>query len=478
MWYTNVFELGLLGPGKRQSQSARRGPGSLQKKRLRVEPLEPRALLSADLRSLDVFPDSQPGDTPAVPLVSEGVNAGSTRLYSVAWAGNGQVKMKQQGNWWGDDEFTDRGDRQTATGSAHPSWADYNGDGDAGEADEPWDPIAYKLNTKPKLKATFEVDRSYAKSIKVRAESIDGGPALVFNGSAKVTRTYAGVGLTTTNTVGGTIDNRDVTLEWYVSINGGAWQTIGSSTQRLFAVYGKPLDTSTNSPTAARVWYACYNAYGNSTRLNIAQGIADDAQNRFSTEHTYIKEAAWSVLNTGGDCGSDSWLMHNGLAAIGVSAEVRYIFPQHYNWAGLYSTTAGHNEVRRGSSARLIYVASNGGGNNYEGTLYVKEGSSKRYYLGGYGGEWEPSAYDVLMNVSGPNVSGNGAHQAWTDSWNTPVSYPTGRHPAGFAEADVFEAGVDTIILADGSLLRKRVDPPAGVGPWAVASPLGPGLLA
>jgi len=417
--------------------------------------------LSADLHTLDLFPASHAAASSPTALLAPVESASWGRLYRIAWYGSGQIAMKQQDNWWGDDEYTDRGNGSTAKGSSKPSWIDYDGDGDTDEWADVWDPIAYKFNSKPSLKATFLVDKSLVSSIQVQAQSIDGGPEFFFTGSAKGNKSSISVTMKGTDTVGGLIDNRDVVLDWSVSINHGSFEDIGTTTQRLFVLCGKPLDTSTNSPTAVRIWYSIYyGTYQRSDRMDMADDIAQDAQNKFNYNYTYIKENAWQVIYTGGDCGSCSWLMHNELAVLGASAEVRYVFPQHYNWKGLYSTTGGHNEVRKGGGAYLFYVDAGGSGNNYEGCCFVKYGTNQRYYLGGYGGYWEPTAYDVLMEVSGPNTSGYGAHQAWSDAWYTPVSYPSGKIPTGIVEAGVAETDWRALLQADGSLLRKKVEAP------------------
>ena len=347
-----------------------------------------------------------------------------TQLTSVAWSGNGQVKMKKQGtDSWQNDYFLDRGDQTIANGPKSPVWLDANGDGDVTDAGDVKEPVAFVRNAKPALRATLATTPG-PRSVWLRATSIDAAALLVFTGAGSVAGSSLTVDLTTSQTVGAGILNRDVDLLWETSSDGVTYTPIGDSVQRLFVLYAAPQDTSHNSPTAQRINYATRLASGQTTVMDIAQMVADTTQSKFYYYFFYEGETAWRAAVTGGDCGSCAWLQTNALKVLGIAAQVRFVYACHDSWKGLWSTKAEQRS--------LGFVTPGNFGwnwNNYEGCCYVSDGATARWYLGGAAGTYKPTAYDVLMSVTADN-SATGAHQCYSDQPGVPVSYPSAPPPA------------------------------------------------
>ena len=351
----------------------------------------------------------------------------SVRLTSVAWGGANQVSMREDGaDAWENDSFMSDGDRYIPSGLSSPVWRDANLDGDVIDIGDVLEPVAYVRNSSPTLRASLNVSGTTSGSVRVRAVSTDAGTPLTFTGTGTVRGGTVTVDLTAGQTVGSTVQDRQVNLRWETSFDGGAtYQTIGTTSTELFVLYGSPVNASGNTVTAARVNYAVDHAGNASSILGIADAMARDAMNRFDYDYFYMNEDGWSVIYTGGDCGSCSWLEVNALNVLGVAGEVRYVFARHASWNGLWSRDPSAGE-RDAYGNRLCYMDASGSGNNYEGCCFVADGTSRRYYLGGYGGHYETSAYNVLTYVAGPNVSGSGAHQFWSNNWYQPISFPAG----------------------------------------------------
>ena len=349
--------------------------------------------------------------------------APTLHLSSVGWGGSGAVSMTEIGtDSWTNDSLTGVGDHAIPSGLSSPVWLDANLDGDVIDAGDVSEPVACVRGTLPILRATLDVGNPNNGVVTVRATTVDSGSSMTFVGTGVLNGSRVTLDLTTSNSVGNAVTDRNLSLRWDVSTDGGStFQTIGTSGIEVFVLYNRPLSSATQT-TARRVDYAVDIASGQNTVLAIAQAIANVAQNRFNANYFYSNDQAWNVVATGGDCGSCSWLQSNALAELGVPAEVRYVFPRHASWSGLWSLSPTANEYVNGH--RLIYV--NGSGNNYEGCCFVTDGSARRYYLGGYGGSYETSAYNVLMRVAGPNTSQSGPHQAWADNWNVLMSFPSG----------------------------------------------------
>jgi hypothetical protein len=355
-------------------------------------------------------------------------------LCDVAWYGKGQVKMRTTGDLgqWKDDLYTDPGERQTATGPYNPSWI---------IGSEP-DPVAYVAGSTPSLRARFSVHPK-VKTLQVKAESVDAGPKIHFQ-SPKISvngKSTVHINLTGQEAVGSKIDNRQITLRWYERVNGGPWRPEPNSTNRqefsqtLFVSHAKPLDPGVNRPTARRMEYAANLAdgLGHANILAIADAIAQDAMSRYANRQegsVWEGEAAWQVMYTPSICADDAWLMDNALGLLGIWSQVRYVYPQHYSWAGLVGYAPGLNEHRTDGpdNAWLGYVGYYGEWENYEACTFLQKGSAHRYYLGGESGHFETSAIDVLNHVTN-----NGQNQAWMDEYlnHNPisVSLPAGPPP-------------------------------------------------
>jgi hypothetical protein len=323
---------------------------------------------------------------------------------------------------WTNDPLTSLGDRAIPSGLYSPVWRDANLDGDATDTGDTLEPVAYVRGTAPTIRAGLSIGSPTNRTVSVRATTVDSGMPMTFFGTSVLNSYMVTVDLSTSNTVGSILTDRNLSLRWDISLDGGAtFQTIGTSGVEMFVLYNRPL-ASTNQVTARRVDYAVDIASGQSSIMGAAQAIANVAQSRFNYNYFYMGDQAWNVVNTGGDCGSCSWLQANALAELGIAADVRYVFARHASWSGLWSHSPSANEYVSGH--RLIYV--NGSGNNYEGCCFVTDGSARRYYLGGYRGSYETSAYNVLMRVAGPNTSPSGPHQTLGDNWNVVVSFPSG----------------------------------------------------
>jgi len=133
---------------------------------------------------------------------------------------------------------------------------------------------------------------------------------------------------------------------------------------------------------------------------------------------TYLPgTTAWRVIdeNKDADCGSICTAMKLSLDLLGLSgAEVRYVYPQYDDWAGLWSTSSNwrtNAENRDGTEyTRLGFYNGPTQWNNYEGCCFF----DGKWWLGGPG-ESRTSAYEVLMAVTYPNTNGN-CRQAYVDA--------------------------------------------------------------
>jgi len=379
----------------------------------------------------------------------------SVQLASVAWSGSGQVVMWKQGaDSWQNDSYGDRGDRTIPTGLENPVWLDSNGDGDAVDASDINEPIAFVRNSSPVLRATLSGLPS--TPVSVRAVSTDPAMPLVFTGYADP-GAGSSLNLATSQTVGSAIQSRDLTLRWEIAANGSDYAYVGSSTHSIFVLYGQPLDPENNSPTARRIAYGAGLAAGESWVLNIADKIAQNAMRRFFLYRVYSGEDAWNVLRYRADCGSNAWLMHNALHMLGAPAEVRYVFPVTGSWNGLWGYQPEHRPlgfVGPGMFGTLTMTF-----NWYQGCCYVTDGASVRYYLGGWNGLYKPSAYDVLLTVSGPNTSPTGQHQCYQNNQSMVIPYPPGRPPA---ELPTIQEAAMLALLADESLYPTGASTPLG----------------
>jgi len=350
-------------------------------------------------------------------------NVPNATLQSIAWGGAGQAQMKKQGaDTWENDRYTDRGDRAIPVGLSNAVWLDVNGDGDAKDAGEVLEPVAFVRNSQPTLRATLATDST--KTVYVRATSTDNGSPLVFTGSTLASGGMAAVDLTTTQNVGASVLSRDLTLRWEVSGDGVIWEQIATSDNHLFVLYEQSINTVRNSPTAKRVEYATELANGRSTIMTISQAIANDTMSRFSFFNEWYWEDAWNNMYDDADCDTNSHLLSNALSLLGIESEVRYVYARTGNsWQGLWSYTPRAVSLGYVEPFFLWFKAFN----YFEGTCYVNDGTTARYYMGGFHGLYRNTAYDVLMYVSGGN-SGD-RHQAYTWDYDTVVPYPTAPRP-------------------------------------------------
>ncbi len=168
------------------------------------------------------------------------------------------------------------------------------------------------------------------------------------------------------------------------------------------------------------------------------------------TGDVYANGAAWQVLDTGGICADEAWLMDDALGVLGIWSQVRYVYPRAASaylqpkgkltsgWAGLLGYNPGENEYRttdfvklgKNATDYLGYLDGGAGGHweNYEGCCFVHTGSDQRYYMGLYGGTgttYELTAYDVWNYVTA-----GGAYQRWQDEQTgAAVPKPTGPPP-------------------------------------------------
>ena len=424
MWHRNVFGLkssrGAARFGGGACRARRSGP-----KRLRIESLEPRALLSANITRLDLPLTSSHVATagPAAHAAAGTGDGASAFVMGVAWGGAGQVEMNYSSSYT--DDGTGKGDGPTPTGK--DKWAWVPGLLQA--------PEAWLAGSTPTLYATMSLSTHPApKNVHVKAI----GDGFDFEGSAKVPASAKGsmiVELSGGNGVGDKISDRQVGLAWYVSVDGGPMITYGDSINELFVTYSHPVNPKGDPTTVARMRYACDWANGvvASNTTDVADAIDLDAMSHYDNRQTgdvWTGKAAWEALYTPGVCADCSWLMDDALGMLGIGSDVYYIYPQAetaysqttgqvtHGWAGLRGTQYGWDEYRthdfktlkQAATDYLGYLGANGEWENYEACCYVYRGGG--YYLGGIPGMSTEQAYSVWNDVTK-----GGTLQRWYDQW-------------------------------------------------------------
>ena len=410
-------------------------------RRLQIESLEPRNLLSVNMVGPDLpIPlHGLIGPSPAAQVAA--ANDPMAWLIAIAWYGKGQIQMRATGDRgaWVSDTYTDPGSHATATGPGKWAWFLNDSEGD---------PEAYVAKSTPTLKANFSLD-SGVKTLQVQAT----GGGLSFESAVVGVKGLSNVNMTLSGkkNVGDNIDNREVVFQWQERINGGGWipePGTGTTSQHLFVTAAMPLNSSADRPTAKRIDYATNLAKGKpaSDITAIANAIDLDAMARYANRQTgviWTGELAWQAMYTNSFCADLSWLMDDGLGVIGIASEVRFVYPRAqtaymqptgvvtHGWEGLLNTAAGWNEYRtndfltlkKAATDYLGYIGTQGEWENYEACCYVKKGLG--YYLGGDPGKYASTAIEVLNFVTN-----NGANQRWQDQQSGPaVHYPTATPP-------------------------------------------------
>ena len=440
MWHGNVFSLksgrGAARSGGGASRARRSGP-----RRLQIESLESRTLLSATITAIDLPPAPRRAIA-ALPAALVGVTTPKPEAHviSAAWYGAGQVKMDFA------QTYTDPGEGQVPFGKGQTAWM---------LGQQAGAPEAWVAGSTPTLYAAMCLSLGNF-SFRVEAK----GDGLFFD-SGKVNSKGKGdvtIDLFGRNTVGDKIDDRQVNLLWYESCDGGPMKLDVTSSQRLFVTHAQPLNADSDPTTVKRMQYGCDLAQkANCAASNItaiAGAIDNDAMNHYTNRmgggDPWTGADAWQVLTTkGGVCADCSYLMQDALGQLGVASDVYYIYPRAataysqttgqvtHTWDGLRDTMWSMDEYRtddyktqtKDSLAQdyLGYVDRNGW-ENYEACCYVAQG--KGYYLGGDPGVTYPKAIQVL-----DFVTNFGANQRWCDEWTASphfapaVPYPTGSPP-------------------------------------------------
>jgi hypothetical protein len=371
-------------------------------------------------------------------------------LYSVSFAGPGQVTMYKQGSdSWDNDLFGEKGNKSIGSGLNNPIWVDNNHDGDAFDSGDENDPLAFVSGSKIQIGATFHVKDQYnglynKKSVQVCAVDVEDG--VVFMGSGKIKQDEVAVTLKCSQSSKITeslIQNRPLEMQWEISTDRGQTSSFwGSTEHKLFVTYGKPtsLSAAPEAITAQRMNYVTDLATRNTDPADLksmVDAIAVKAQSRFNYTKPDTKklgEEAWSFLDTLSPmiCVESSWLQVNELSIIGLDAEVRFVFPRTGKWTRCWSTrddgqqynnegeNLGYIEVNPYDSNKLLF-------HDYEACCYVStplsyqdNGRLKKglYYGGGMLGASFDSAAEVLRAVTGANSQWEGAQQYWfTDNW-------------------------------------------------------------
>jgi hypothetical protein len=454
MWQVRSLRLPLRAKRLNRVSAGRKCPSAAR--RLRIESLESRSMPSVNLVGPELLAGAPPSDSSSPTAVPAAAGDAQAFLIGVAWYGKGQVQMRTSSGhgFFFLDSLTDPGSRPTDTGPNKYSWF-FN--------DVLGDPVAYVANSKPILKGLFSLTlpppkSAEVKTLQVRAE----GGGLSFE--SQVVRVPKGasqvkVTLTTKNTVGDNIDDRDANLQWSENVNGQGWMPepgVGHTSQVLFVTYGQPKEPGVNRPTARRIEYATDLAKGivHSNLMAVAGAIDADAmsQSHFINRtqgDIYAKEAGWKVLTDGGGmCADESWLMHDSLDVLGIWSQVRFVYPRaeggylpngkkNNGWAGLLGYGPQLNEWRttdfRKSKTASDYLGyldgAAGAWENYEGCCFVHSGADKRYYMGGYAGLAGASTFETTAFGVWNYVTNDGALQRWNDDRNTPIAPPTAPPP-------------------------------------------------
>jgi hypothetical protein len=338
------------------------------------------------------------------------------KVKTVAFGGSGQITLWKQGATpWQQDDYAATGVTAIPKGVAAPVWKDLNLDGDAADAGEVYEPVAFVSGGSATLKTVFAATGSIAGSLKFSATGSIGGQAVTFNGAGTLLKGSITVSLTSATSLSSTIFSGEVPLAWRISYDAGkTYFPLQTTTHQLFVTAADPVKAgglAAQDVTAKRVAYAAGLANGKSGILDIADAVASDAQGHFNALEHHIGADAWNVLVNGGDCASGSFLQKNALNELGLGAEVRYVFARHASWDGLWSTADSALETNPDNTDKKLVFVKGDALNNYEAACFVTDGTSRRYYLGGFGGQSATSAYGVWQAMID-----DGWHQEWWES--------------------------------------------------------------
>jgi hypothetical protein len=232
--------------------------------------------------------------------------------------------------------------------------------------------------------------------------------------------------------LGYAVYNGSMPFNWNYDLNDRPTPNIslGSTSHQLFATYGTPTGTTV---TAKRVDWCTYLANGQATPAAIGNVVGPDATGgpRFSSQNSIFGSppnltTAWQVMDgQKADCGTLSTLMKYELDMLGATgSQVSFVLARHASWTGLSQAQPVILETDGSSNQLGIWF---GGGSGHGWNIY--EGCCVFQSLWWEGGcsQSAPSAYQVLMNVAGPNTSGaDVSHQCWENNTPTAASFPPG----------------------------------------------------
>ena len=311
-------------------------------------------------------------------------------------------------------------------GSAYskPQWVDNNADGDASDAGEVENPIAY-VRSRPADDTTMDVTATFTFNENLdpgdyEIHGVDtGGTGLSFDatvtlGAASNTLTAT---MTSTGALGGTIDSRDFVVDWTISqdIEDGVYETYNASDNWLYVTGG---DVDNQYETVLNL--GCSNASG------LRPANPGEAEPDATTNNRGVVDAVW-----GGFSGNAVTRLSDGLtmqynhdAGTGLTAADMLAHPQGKGqctaWADLLVLSLNAQGVAS-SSVRInppagqtafrvrLMPAQGSGGANYTTTDFVFHQVVKvdcypnRIYDPSYGGMTE-DATDVELKYEDDNI--------------------------------------------------------------------------
>ncbi len=298
----------LSGNGGAWPKGASRRASRGRARRLQIETLESRALLSVTTildPALPPTPHQVESPSAAVMhLRNQPINQPVAQLVYYSWYGKGQVKMFYSGRLtWGGDVPWESETKATATGPSQLAWS----------LGGPSDPEDFVANSTPSLRTTFSlypINGKYrVQTLQVEAISIGEGPALKFvSGTITIAdnTSQINVDMPSTVTVGNTISNSTLTLYWEENVNGKGFKpdTVTPATiEQLFVTAAQPVNAKLDPPTVARVNYATKLAQGtaSSNIMAIANKIDADAmsEEHFTYETSAYRQAVWTARKHG-----------------------------------------------------------------------------------------------------------------------------------------------------------------------------------
>lgn len=238
------------------------------------------------------------------------------KLKAVEFSGTGNHTLYKTGtDSWTDDRYDDSGD----TTIDYAEWQDANGDG----TPEVSEPVCYTKGSKPSMKAVMSVVGLPAGTTSAKLRVKCGNDEYATKELSMTGSSVEIKDLVWKTALPDKVDNKDYTLSWEVSLDGGSsYFGIGSSTNKFFVTYGTPAGTPV---TAKRLNWSTSKAAGKAD----AEACSDEIWNAVAEEAHFAYGGitdSWALLDGGvGDCGKLARCMSHTLQMLGIKSEVEFV---------------------------------------------------------------------------------------------------------------------------------------------------------